>query len=352
LLSLLTLQQECVRAYRRYADTVAVLSAIYHVFKKNPQIVSYVGIEQKLQNSFGNDIRPDLLALCEANTKGLIIELKWSLPFNETLLEKEIKEIKKYAVPCSNWKNSTGKVEYHDVVLVCHFEDAQRTVDMIKRVSQEEGFDFLASDGFALWTWTIGAAKGGERKEHLIIFPTYGKTRNAPIENMIKPTGLVLPEESLTYLRFLFTCTREKPPIQYMMTALIQHIFPSFQDPAKGRQSYKLSTDLIYQRANIFFPSWQEFDEITIQVKRGWISEALETMFTLNLIGKPVGEPDFWLIPIPTLKKRGPIQIAICNMLSKKQLEAKERRGRRGRPRTRAIRLKPSPRMKTLEEFV
>jgi len=352
LLSLHALQQDCIKEYRRYADTVAVLSALYQVFRKNPQIVSYVGIEQNLRNDEGNTVTPDIVALCEANTKGLVIELKSSLPFSESLLEKEIKETRKFAIPCHNWKNATGEVDYHDIILVCHFEDAERTVDMIKKVSQEKDYDFLAHEGFALWTWTIGAAKAGERKEHLIVYPSYGKTRNANIESMIKPTGLVLPEESLTYLRFLFTFTRAKPPIHYTMATLIQNVFSSFQDPTKGRAMYKLATDLIYQRANIFWPSWHSFDQATIQAKRGWISEALETMFALDLIGKPVGEPDYWLVPIPTLRSREPVQMALCTMLSKRQLKVTERRGLRGRPRTRPIRLKPHPKMKKLEDFL
>lgn len=351
MLSLHALKQDCVKEYRRYADTVAVLSAIYQVCRKNPQIISHVGIEQSLQNNEGNDVTPDIVALGEANTKGLVIEFKSSLPFSEPLLEKEIKKIRRYAIPCLSWKNPTGKVDYHDVILVCHFEDAERTVDMIRKVSLEKDYDFLAHDGFALWAWSIGTAKAGEGKEHLIIYPSYGKPRNADIENMIKPTGLVLPEESLTYLRCLFTFTREKPPIHYTIAALIQNVFSSFQDPTKGREIYKLGTDLIYQRANIFWPSWHLFDQATVQVKRRWISEALETMFALGLIGKPIGEPDSWLVPIPTLKSREPVQMALCTMLAKRQLKATERRRPRGRPRTTRPQLQPHPKMKKLEDF-
>ena len=352
MLSLLTLQQECVRAYRRYADTVAVLSAVYHVLKEEPRIADYVGIESKLRNSYGKDIRPDLVVLCESRTKGLLFEFKWSLPFSEEFLEKEVREIKKYAVPCSQWRNSNGKVEYHDVVLVCHIEDAQRTISKLSQVSKEPDYDFLASEGFALWTWTISAARGGERKEHLIIANAYGKTRNATIENMIdRPAGLILPEEVLTYLRSSFTFIREKPPVQYTMIALIQHIFSQFQDPTRGRAVYEITTDMVYEKANIFFPGWHEFDLETIQAKRSWITEALQAMFSLNMISKPVGKTDSWLIPIPTMKTRKPIQFAICRKLSKNHLKITKRPARRGRPRTKPIRIKAHPKMKRINDY-
>jgi len=352
LLSLLTLQQECVRAYRRYADTVAVLCAIYHVLKKEPRIADYVGIETKLRNSYGNDIRPDLVVMCEARTKGLLFEFKWSLPFSEKHLEKEVREIKKYAVPCSQWKNSNGKVDYHDVVFVCHIEDVQRTLTTISKVAKETDYDFLTSDGFTVWTWTISAARGGERREHLIITNAYGKTRNTTIENMInQPTGLILPEEVLTYLRSSFTFTREKPPVQYTIIALIQHVFSQFQDPMRGRAVYEVTTDMIYEKAKIFFPTWHEFDVQTVQIKRRWITEALQAMFALNMIGKPVDKPDSWLIPIPTPKTREPIQSAICKKLSKHQLKITKRPARRGRPRTKPIRFKAHPRMKRISDY-
>lgn len=198
MLSLLTLQQDCVRAFRRYADTVAVLSAIYHILKQAPIVADHIGIETKLRNSYGKEITPDLIALYEARTKGLIFELKWSLPFSEELLEKEVKELKKYAVPCSQWKNSTGKVDYHDFIFVCHIEDSQRLLATLSKVANEEGFNFLTSDGFTVWTWTISAARGGERREHLIISRAHGKTRSVTIENMIKqPYGLNITRGSI-----------------------------------------------------------------------------------------------------------------------------------------------------------
>ena len=353
MLSLLTLQQDCIRDFRKYADTVAVLSAIYHLLRKEPISAGYVGIEPKLRNSYGNDITPDLAALYEARKKGLMFELKWSLPFSERLLEKEVRELKKYAVPSSQWKNSSGKVDYHDVVLVCHIEDAERTLEMITKIAEETEYNFLKSNGFAVWTWTIYFARGGERKEHLIINNAYGKTRNVTIENMInQPTGLILPEEVLTYLRSSFTFIREKPPVQYTIIALIHYVFSQFQDPTRGRAVYEITTEMIYDKAKILFPSWHEFDVKTIQLKRRWITEALETIFMLKIIGKPVGKPDTWLIPIPTLKTREPIHSAICKRLSRYQLKISKRPIRRGRPRIKPIRPEVHPKMKRITDYM
>jgi len=352
LLSLLTLQQDCVRAYRRYADTVAVLSAIYHVLKQTPSLVDYIAIEKTIKSNDGTDLTPDLIALYEKRTKGLMYELKWSLPFSEELLEKKIKELKKYTALCSQWKGNMNKIDYHDLVLVCHIEDAQRAKSTISRIASEEGFDFLMRDGFAVWSWTISATRGGERRESLILGTVHGHTRYATIENMVsQPPGLLLPEESLTYLRSSFNFTREKPPVQYTIIKLIQHVFSQFQDSRRGPSVYELTTDMIYERTKILFPSWHEYDVETIQTKRHWITEALETMQAVGLIGKPVGKPESWLIPIPTLKTRKPIETTLCAKLAKHQLKLGKRPSRKGRPRLRPIQPKIGVRFKRLDEF-
>jgi hypothetical protein len=352
LLSLLTLQQDCVRAYRRYADTVAVLSAIYHILKQEPILVDYIAIEKTMKNDDGKDVTPDLIALYQRRTKGLMYELKWSLPFSEELLQKEIKEVKKYITQCSQWKNSTGKVDYHDFIIVCHIEDAQRAKETISKIATDQSFDFLVHDGFAVWSWIISSVRGGERREHLVLTPVHGKTRHAMIEGMVSQLpGLILPEESLTYLRSSFNFTREKPPVQYTIITLIQHIFSLFQDPRRGAWVYELTTDMIHEKAKILFPSWHEFDTQTIQMKRSWITEALETMYAIEMIGKPIGKPDSWLVPIPTLKTRKPVEIALCTKLARYQLKIAKRPSRRGRPRVRPIQPRAEPKLKRLDEF-
>jgi hypothetical protein len=351
LLSLLTLQQDYIRAYRRYADTVAVLSAVYHILQKSPVVVDYVSIEKKMKVANGKDITPDLAALYESRSKGLMFEFKWSLPLSEPLLEKEVKGLKKYFTECLNWKNTSGKVAYHDVVLICHVEDAQRVVSMLLKVANEQGFEFLNQSGFAVWAWTISATREGQRGEHLVLTNIQGTTRNSIIEKMMKQLpGLILPEEALTYLRSSFNFTREKPPIQYTIITLIQHVFSQFKDPRRGPAPYELTTDMIYEKSKILFPSWHEFDVETLQLKRRWITEALETMYALKIIGKPIGKPDTWLVPIPTFKTRRPIESALCTKLARYQLKLSKTTGRRGR-HVKPIRPSAGPKMKKLTDF-
>lgn len=349
--SLRQLEELCVKEYRKYSDTVAVSCAIYHLFSKSPEIAKFIGIERELKNCEGSPIRPDVVAIYDGDSKGLIFELKWSLPFTEDYLEKKIKELRKYAIPCSNWQNPSDAVDFHDLVLICHIDDVQRAVDMIKRLSTDAEYDFFGKDGFAVWSWTITPPKMGERKEELRLFPVYGKTRNQQIESKInQPGGILFSEDVLTFLRWSFTFVREKPPVQYVMTVLIQNIFPTFQR-SPDRVNYNIHIDMLWERTKTFFPSWHEFDKETIQVKRRWIREALQKFLELKLCHKIVGKPNWWIIPIPTLKTRKPIQSVLCKLISKKYLENLKKRRRKGRRRVGPIRPKGPRREPPLTDF-
>jgi hypothetical protein len=305
-----------------------------------------------LENNEGRSIRPDLVATYESDQKGLIFELKWSLPFTEEYLEKGIKDLRKYAIPCSNWHKTSDTMEFHDLILICHIDDAQRAVDIIKKLSEDEKYSFLGKEGFAVWSWTITPPKMGERKEELRLFPIYGKTRSREIEALINQSGGILfPEDVLTYLRFSFTFVRENPPVQYVMTVLIQNIFPSFQQKP-DRDLYEIHVDTIYERTKVFFPSWHEYDEETIQIKRKWIRKALEKLWELKLCEKILGKPDWWRIPIPTLKSREPIQSVLCKKISKEYLKHLRRRKRRGRLRVRTARPRGPTKETPLNHFL
>lgn len=324
----------CINEYSRYSDTVAVLLAIHQMFLKNPEIARFVGVEYKLKNSKGNFLKPDLVAQYDQNSKGLLFEVKWSLPFDNELLEKELKGLKKYTDVFTNWKTSDGKVQKHDLVLICHIDDAKRAVDAVKELATESDCRFMQQEGFSIWGWILNPAKRSH-KEELRFLHCYGKIGNLELEKMIHITGgIVVPEEVLTYLRYLFSFIPEKPPVQYTIAVLVQNIFPTFQKSVE-KELYELDIDLLYERTKSFFPSWQLFDSKTVQVKRRWISEAIEKLCDLGLAERIVASPNRWSIPIPTLHPRGSLIESICKKIANKLMK----RRYKGRvPRMRALR--------------
>ena len=345
------LELNCVRDYPKYSDTVAICFAVHNFLSKNPNIAKFIGIEHDLRNTAGHIITPDITAAYDNNKKGLLFEIKWSLPLDEFLLKKEIEELERYFVPCVDWGKNLEDAGTQDLILICHIDDVQRTTDMLKRYLMEKPKSFLGKEGFAIWSWTITPPKHGGRKEEMRLFSVYGKTRNEKIEELIcQPGGILFPEEVLTYLRFSYTFIKEKPPLQYTMTVLIQNILSSFQSSSE-RESQDIHVDMIYERSKSFFPSWHSYNAETIQVKRKWIREALEKPCELNLCARVLKKDDWWKIPIPLIRTRKPIQEVLCKKAAKaylKQMKLKKK----GRPRTRVSRPKASGKDKSITAYL
>jgi len=349
-LSLRIAEKECVADYRKYSDTVAILFAIRHLLIKNPQVARFIGVESKLKDQKGNYVRPDLVSVYGNDKKGLLFEIKWSLPIDKNYLEQEIKALKKYMAPLSEWKTSSRSVDFHDVVLVCHIDDARRAVESISELSESPEYDIFKNEGFAVWSWFINPPKAGGQKEELRFLPSYGKTRNDSIEELIHQVGgILIAEEVLTHLRFTYTFIPQKPPVQYTMSVLVQNVFPTFQRGPE-RDFYEIDVDTIYERMKTFFPSAHEFDAETIQIKRRWITEAIERLRDLKLAERIVGTSDQWRIPVPTIRTRKPIQEAICNKMAKESMKYKRRWATRVRMRRPLPKERPL-KQRTLNDF-
>jgi hypothetical protein len=347
---LLELEQSLARDYCRYSDTVAVSSALHDFFCKHQDVAKFIGIEFSFKNRAGKLVTPDVSAGYNNDRSLLLLELKWSLPQDETLLAKEIAELEKYTVPCLNFRGSGNEIDCQDLVLICHLDDAQRIVDMVKQLSNKHLF--LKQDGFAIWAWTIALSKSAQRREEMRLYSVYGKTRNEEIESLVtKPGGILFSEDALTFLRFKFTFIREKPPVQYTMAVLIQNILSSLsREPDKDSQDAHI--DMIYERAKAFFPSWHRYDDSTIQVKRRWISEAIETMVALGLCRKVLNKDGWYSFPIPMFHPRKPVQIVLCKKMAKAILKHQHKKKKGGRPKSTFSRPKPSSSDKSLTPFL
>ena len=316
-------EQECIRGYRKYYDTVAVSSAIANLFRSNSLFGKFIGESHELRTENDEPITPDITAVFDSGSKGLLFEIKYSLQSSATDV---LLGMKRYFAAKTGWRNSTGTVHSVDVVLICHADDTATIHEAIENLAKQDGNEFLKSDGFSLWQWILGSPKEGEREEVMWMQHIAGSCRNQPVnEHILRPGGIRIPDDVLSYLRFQHSFVRDKPPVQYTILLLLQHVLP--KDP--DREEYEIPLEVVYQRANSFFPPWWESTEATKQVKRRWIKEALSTLHDLGLIQRK-GDSEVYRIPRSLLEKRKPSRF-ICRKLARHY----EKRAARGRVRQR-----------------
>jgi len=214
--------------------------------------------------------------------------------------------------------------------------------------SKNSEYRIFKNSGFAVWSWFINPPRINGQKEELRFLPSFGKTRNERIERLIQQVGgIQIPEDVLTHLRFTYTFIPQKPPPQYTMTVLVQNVFPTFQRGPE-KDFYEIDIDTIYERMKTFFPSAHEFDAETIQVKRKWITEAVERLCDIKLAERIIGPSNKWRIPIPTIRTRRPIQETICKRIARETLKY----SKRGRPsRVRQLPKERPTKQKSLNDF-
>ncbi len=160
----------CVSEFRKYADTVAVSAGISHLYDTTPSLGKFVGIEHRLLANPGELLTPDITTLYDDDSKGLLFDLKYSLPRDSQAVKDEILELEKYKNARSGW-GTQGIVSTVDFVLVCHMNDANRATEAVKQIYYETGKSFFSPESFSIWSWTIGvpgAMRGGKRCDSYI----------------------------------------------------------------------------------------------------------------------------------------------------------------------------------------
>jgi hypothetical protein len=322
----------CITEFRKYADTVAVSAGISHLFDTSPSLGRFVGIEHRLVANPNALLTPDITTLYNDDSKGLIFDLKYSLPSDVQAVKDELLSLEKYKYARSGWGVS-GIVDTLDFVLVCHMDDAKRATEASRQIYKETGKSFFSPETFSIWSWTIGVSRSDERKEEMRLMHMYGATRNAKLQAMISdPGGILVAEEVLTTLRFTQTFVRQKPPVQYTMSLLIQNVLSALPplplSLTSQRQEYIVTLDTVSQKTNILFPPWWESDVQTVQVKRSWTKEAMDALAKVKLVGAVEGKSESYAISPRKIRSRKQLPQVICE-----RLVALAKRRPRGRPR-------------------
>ena len=316
------LEIDCLQDYRKYSDTVLVSAAICHLFKKNKNLGVSMGFEPTLKRKDQPSLNPDLAFVYNSN-KGIIFELKWSISPNKEYSEPRLKEVKKYFDTFVNWKNKDGLVQHQDVVLVCHPDDHEHVLKMIKTISSEKEYECFKNEGFSIWSWLLSQPKFGEQAEEMRLIKIYGKIKQEDLEKVISgKLGIKIPDDVLTYLRFTYFIVKEKPPIQYLMNLIVVNALPN--PDILDEAFYVIDTEWIWKKIKSLFLMGEEYDDTSLQFKKKWIKEALDMLAEIEIVKKGQ-EKDTWIIPKKLGSRRKPIQKIICKKLSNLKIKREMR---------------------------
>ncbi len=330
--------EPCVKDYRKYEESTAVLAALGKLPSVYGDIGQLSGITKSITTNTG-PLTPDVSLSYQGGTSAVFVDLKWSL--TKSTATNEILDLKKYREAQFSWRGGV-QVNGTDVILIVNPEDSEYAVEATKELMRQ-GNTFLR-DRFAIWKWFISMPSYAESPqlegvEEMRFERVWGKTNNAPLESHVGSSkGLKIPADVLTHLRYRQRFTNDKPPVQYTIGTLLLHVFTRFRRGTHSTTSLEVKTGLIdevYDISKSYFPDWE--DPLKTPLRKRWIQEAILTMREISLSR----------INVP-FRTRIHLEELVC-----RKLRAYERRQKfkKGRPPRRAVLIKQTADQTKINNF-
>ena len=215
-----------------------------------------------------NFVTPDL-GLVISEKSGLVGEVKYSFPLDQTHWKEIFEQLYKYSIINNGWPTSTGQVENYDVVLLVHQSRSRKVVDYYLKSLPD---NLKINKAFAI----IEFNRSSQGKEYFHFRIEHGSLSSQKIQDRIY-NGLEVPfEVYVTHYSKVKICDVE-PHMSFMLYLIYECIL----DKSKGDGTFKKLT----KKAKI--PIETSIVEITHILREAYSFKSLQS----NKYGD--GQPEF-----------------------------------------------------------
>ena len=102
-----------------------------HIFREGEKCT--FKINEPSMHTQTNTVTPDAIFQCDNDTRGIVCEIKTSLPTSDEFLLKDMKEqIEKYSDIHKGWKTTSEEIAEHSILLFVHRTDAKKLDSKLK----------------------------------------------------------------------------------------------------------------------------------------------------------------------------------------------------------------------------
>ena len=269
--------------FNSYYHTVNIAVGMKNIFSEEEPCVFKVSEPSMKTDS--NTVTPDMIFQCDNDTKGIVCEIKTSLPRSDELLLKDIKEqLEKYSKIEKGWKTESQKINEHSILLCVHRTDSKRLQRLLLKWKEENSININKKICISEWIPTNEFKPGSA---DLVLLSHRDGTTNckyfdSKLEEDIK---INLDDIATDYEERKFV--KSIPPNLYIMTMLYQDIFPSFID---DQEEFKISIDDLMKTLIDYYTSWSGLAGEQSQIRRNWIVKAMEKFCEIKLAERIPGE--------------------------------------------------------------
>ena len=275
--------------YDAYYRTVTMSVGLKHIFNEGEPCTFKIN-EPTMQTS-NNSVTPDAIFQCDNNRKGIVCEIKTSLPDNEQYLLVNMKDqIEKYSDIKSGWKTKSGTVDEHAILLLLHRTDSKVMDSYLRKWLQSK--NIVTNKQICIAEWQSIHQLKAMSKDEILISHRSGTTGcdyfDKKLQNDIK---LDEAHISLDYERQKFV--KADPPDLYIMTILYQHIFSVLAD---DKDQFVVTIDNLMQMLTDYYTSWSGLEGEQTQIRRRWVNKAMAQFSKIGISQKVPEQPDAYNI--------------------------------------------------------
>jgi len=320
--------RECVERWKKacenYYLTVNAVLALRHYLNKHNLGCRFVSAERTMRTREGGEHRPDILLQYNKDRCGIIGELKTSImvgPIPNVEEDRKIREaleqVKRSDTELEGWDTPDGRVDTHDLTLICYQELTSDILPKIKDLLQKGEFQFERP--FAVWTWVMSESRRTGYGEFIHFQQVYGKTRCAALSDALSPgrgIKVYTNEFPSEYEQMKFI--KSEPPVFYTMEILFQHIFPLFDQDEERYIEVELGT--LIEQVTRYFASWANIPGAQSQINPRWVRKAVERFVKIGM-GEDLGSGKYRIKA--GLRVLGNLREYLIHKFCKSQIEAR-----------------------------
>ena len=278
--------------YDAYYSTVLVSVGLKDMFTDDEPCTFKVS-EPKMTTSSSTPVCPDVIFQCDRDRKGIVCEIKSSLPADDEHVVKDVGEqINKYSKIEGGWMTESGKIPEHSILLLVNRVDVKR----LRRLLEEDprltaGVD--SGVGICLSYWLQTRPPKSSMGDIILISRESGSTGCRYVDKKLD-NDITIPLVSTVGRYEERKFVKSDPPDIYLIDVLYRDVFPSIA--AEG-DDIEVSLEYLTGVLAQYYASWSGVENEQGQVRPRWIKHALETLCKIGLATKISGGSRYKIKP-------------------------------------------------------
>ena len=263
--------------YAAYYNTVLLSVGMKDMFASTAPC-SFKVSEPLMRTSSSESARPDAIFQCDGDTKGIVCEIKSSLPLGDgRLLDDVRRQVDKYSRIRDGWITDTGRIGGHSVFLLVHRTDVKRLRRLL--YGPKGGRAPRPDAGLCLGYWVQTRSMRPGARDVIILSREVGSTGCEYFDKRLDG-DIEIPVESTLggYERRKFV--KSDPPDLYMLDHLYQSVFPNF---AGADGDAVVDVDVLTGNLMKYYASWSGLAGERSQIRPRWVGHAMRTLCRIGL---------------------------------------------------------------------